>query len=97
MAQKGGARPGAGRKKGVHNRASAAREAEVKASGKTPLDVMIDTMRELYEANEKVAACAIAKDAAPYIHPRLASLEAKVDASVIVEVIRFGAARNAAK
>ncbi|WP_426442887.1 hypothetical protein [Bradyrhizobium genosp. P] len=79
----GGKRPGAGRKKGVPNRATAARERAVAASGSTPLDVMIKAMRN-FEAladesasNKKRfeyylrAAVAVAKDAAIFVHPRL--------------------------
>jgi hypothetical protein len=50
---------------------------------------MIDTMRELCQQaaeaptaaerlEKKLAACAVAKDAAPYIHPRLTSVAATV-------------------
>jgi hypothetical protein len=53
---------------------------ELARDGLTPLQVMINTMRELCQqaANaptaaerieKKLAACAVAKDAAPYIHP----------------------------
>ncbi|NEU95661.1 hypothetical protein [Bradyrhizobium uaiense] len=79
----GGKRPGAGRKKGVPNKATAARERAVAASGSTPLDVMIKAMRNFEAlANECVsnkkrfeyylrAAVAVAKDAAVYVHPRV--------------------------
>ncbi len=43
---KGGKRPGAGRKRGVPNRALAAREAAIAASGLTPLEYMLTTMRD---------------------------------------------------
>lgn len=79
----GGKRPGAGRKKGVPNKATVARERAVAASGSTPLDVMIKAMRN-FEAladesasNKKRfeyylrAAVAVAKDAAIYVHPRV--------------------------
>ena len=62
---------------------------ELAREGLTPLQVMIDTMRELCQqaANaptvagrieKKLAACAVAKDAAPYLHPRLTSVAATV-------------------
>jgi hypothetical protein len=41
----GGRRPGSGRKPGTPNKATIARQAEVKASGLTPLEVMLDNMR----------------------------------------------------
>ncbi len=99
---RGGKRPGAGRKKNVPNRASANREREAAASGATPRDVMLKSMRVLLaladeSANDKKqhehfirAAAGIAKDAAPFIHPRLSTVVQPVSASprkLIVEVI----------
>jgi hypothetical protein len=55
--------------------------------GITPLEVQLRTMRELWKAATEgetfdrglaVQACAIAKDAAPYLHPRLSSVEAQI-------------------
>jgi len=43
---------------------------------------MLGAMRDAWEKNDKVAAAAFAKDAAPYVHPRLASVDAKIDADV---------------
>ena len=45
---RGGHRENAGRKRGTPNKASAARQAEVAASGVTPLEVMLDNMRSAY-------------------------------------------------
>ncbi len=70
---KGGKRLGAGRKKGIPNRASAAREAAIAASGLTPLDYMLSTMRN--ETKPVALRLDMAKAAAPYVHPRLASVE----------------------
>jgi hypothetical protein len=82
---RGGKRPGAGRRKHVPNRASAARELEAQATGLTPRDVMLDAMRQLWalaqrnKNNRKLnehyvrAAVAVAKDLAPYIHPRISA------------------------
>lgn len=70
---KGGARPGAGRKKGAPNKASAKREAEVKASGITPLDYLLEIMRD--DKSEKGVRLDAAKAAAPYVHPKLSSVE----------------------
>jgi hypothetical protein len=84
---RGGKRPGAGRKKNVPNRASANRERAAAASGATPLDVMLKSMRLFSaladeSANDKKqfehykrAAAAVAKDFAPYIHPRLSTVD----------------------
>lgn len=72
---RGGKRQGAGRKRGSATRKT--REIADKAAeeGVTPLEVMLDAMRELYERGEKVAASSLAKDAAPYCHPKLAAIE----------------------
>jgi hypothetical protein len=61
-----------GRKPGTPNRASAAREAEINAAGLTPLDFMLSVMRDT-EASTDTRLDAAAR-AAPYVHPRLASV-----------------------
>lgn len=62
-----------GRKKGVPNRASAAKAAEIAASGLTPLDYMLAVMRaETEEPDRRLEA---AKSAAPYVHPKLSNVE----------------------
>lgn len=45
------------------------------ADGITPLEVMLCAMRAKFEEGDLVAAAALAKDAAPYLHPRLAAIE----------------------
>lgn len=71
----GGSRPGAGRKAGSPNKATAARQAEVAATGITPLDYLLSVMRnEEAEESKRIDA---AKAAAPYVHPRLATTEIK--------------------
>src|SRR5215472_8482377 len=71
----GGSRPGerrGGRKPGVPNRASAAREAAIAESGMTPLDYMISVFRdENQPVNVRLDA---ARSAANFVHPRLASV-----------------------
>jgi hypothetical protein len=50
------------------------------AEGITPLEYMLSILRdESEEADKRFEA---AKHAAPYIHPKLSSIEAKVDADV---------------
>jgi hypothetical protein len=46
---RGGHRENAGRKRGTPNKATAARQAEVAASGITPLEMMLDNMRSAYQ------------------------------------------------
>lgn len=72
-----------GRQKGTPNKASAAKAAEIAASGQTPLDFMLEIMRgaapENAEPAAQVAFAALrldaAKAAAPFVHPRLAAVE----------------------
>lgn len=49
----------------------------------TPLGIMLTRMRELWadgqaDVEDKREAIAIAKDAAPYVHPRLSAIDARV-------------------
>ena len=67
-----GAKTG-GRKKGTPNKATAAKAAEIAASGGTPLDYMLKVMRDPgLEPDMRLDA---AKSAAPYVHPKLAAIE----------------------
>src|SRR5262245_40220663 len=61
-----------GRKKGTLNKATAARQAAIVASGMTPLDFMLSIMRDEGAATELrlEAAC----KAAPFVHPRLSAV-----------------------
>lgn len=80
---RGGKRPGAGRKKGSPNKATAARQKAIAESGITPLDFMLGVMRGSPPENagpvEQIAFATLrfeaAKAAAPYVHPRLAAVE----------------------
>ncbi len=64
-----------GRKKGTPNKATAKREAEIAKSGKTPLQFLLDRMRNSKADMAERIECA--KAAAPYVHPKLASIEHK--------------------
>jgi|SRR5215831_18655197 len=73
----GGKRAGAGRKPSAETTrtqktSEIARQAA--ADGPLPLQVMLDVMRAYYAAGEFDKAAAIAKDAAPYEHPRKAAI-----------------------
>ena len=77
----GGARPGAGRPSGSKNQRSAEVARQATEAGLTPIEVMLSAMRELWEegtSESKREAARIAKDAAPYVHPRLASIDQTV-------------------
>lgn len=74
-----------GRHKGsVNARTKALREISDKAlaKGVAPLEIMLEAMRAVYEKDGAIAAFPLAKEAAPYCHPRLASVEAKVEENV---------------
>ena len=101
---RGGARVGAGKKKGSINKATRALREQIAATGLTPMEVMLSNMQRAYEeahkseadiTSEAVKGCEhdeilarvkravgyrqiaqnCAKDAAPYAHPRLATIE----------------------
>ena len=60
------------------------REARERLLGKleimtvTPLEVMYLTMKDFWDKDEKIAACAIARDLAPYIHPKLTAIQQQI-------------------
>lgn len=104
---RGGKRPGAGRKPGAVSEATRRRkEVAQKAlsEGVSPLDVMLTTMRTLWDQatdeagkvvnlGKAMQANIVAKDAAPFLHPKLSSVEAKVDARLIENIRASGQAR----
>jgi hypothetical protein len=84
-----GKKTGGGSRKGVPNKATARREAEVKASGLTPLEFLLSVMRD--EANCLRDRTDAAKAAAPYVHPKLAqmTLGGESDQSLVVQIVKF--------
>lgn len=89
---KGGKRPGAGRPKGSRNKATQKRRdiaERALADGVTPLEVMLEAMRDAYKGGGAVAASVYAKEAAPYVHPRLASIDADVKQDLSIEIVQF--------
>jgi hypothetical protein len=71
---RGGTRAGAGRPKGAHNKRTIAQAEAVAASGLTPLDFMLSILRDEKQTQEERMEAA--KNAAPYCHARLQSIEA---------------------
>lgn len=83
MANHGGARKGAGRKKGGHNKLT--EEAIAKANdGLSPLDYLLSVLRSP-EADEARRIDA-AKAAAPYCHAKLQPVDDKGDSTQKVSV-----------
>ncbi len=88
MAAHKGQKKAGGRKKGTPNRATAKREAEIAKTGKTPLQFLIDRMRNRKADMAERIDCA--KAAAPYVHPRAATtvnLDAKLNITEVRDVI----------
>lgn len=81
----GGKRPGAGRKRGTLDKATAARQQAIEASGITPLDYMLTVLRdEDAPAEDRLEAV---KAAAPYVHAKLANVEHKGDDGRPLQII----------
>lgn len=74
----GGKRPGAGRKPGSVTRKTRETAERAIEQGITPLEVMLTAMRSAFDAGELKEAASFAKDAAPYMHARLANVQAEV-------------------
>lgn len=71
----GGRRTGAGRRTGSANKRTAAAKIIAVAQGITPAEVMHKAMEVHYKAKRYDQAAEIAKDLAPYVHPRLSSVQ----------------------
>lgn len=82
---RGGQRPNAGRPKGAQNKRTIEQVEAVASSGITPLDYMLSILRDGNQAAD--ARLEAAKAAAPYVHPRLNSVEHKGDAENPLELI----------
>src|SRR5271167_2806242 len=65
-----------GRKKGIRNRATAEARAAAEATSILPLDYMLSIMRDANADNKRRDAMAMA--AAPFLHPRLNSIDHNV-------------------
>lgn len=81
---KGGRREGAGRPPGTANRKTREIADRAAKEGITPLEYMLDVLRDVMAApSERMDA---AKSAAPYVHPRLAAIEANLNGDIGVHV-----------
>lgn len=74
---RGGKRPGAGRKQGAATKRTRGIADRLAQTGLTPLEVMLKAMQERYDARDYDRAAHFAEKAAPYLHPRLSSVEYK--------------------
>ena len=71
----GGARLGAGRKRGSLSQKTTEIAHRAAREGKMPLEVMLAAMQDAFKKGDLTKAAGFAKDAAPYMHPRLSSVE----------------------
>ena len=65
-----------GRQKGARNRATEEARAAAEATGILPLEYMLTVMRDATADDKRRDAMAMA--AAPYLHPKLSSVDAKL-------------------
>lgn len=94
---KGGKRPGAGRKAGVPNKRTAETQKAVEQSGLTPLEYMLQVMRDA--GQDEARRLAAANMAAPYVHAKLSAIDATITGanggpvahSVVVELVTSSA------
>lgn len=86
---RGGQRPNAGRPPGAIARATKKAKEAAEAGGIMPLDFMLQIMRD--EHAERSERLDMAKAAAPYVHAKLSSVDAKLegDFGLVVEIVRF--------
>lgn len=77
---RGGSRPNSGRKAGTKNIKTKVIAERCAEEGITPLEYMLNVMRD--PAQEFDTRMDAAKSCAPYMHPKLASVEQKVEAEV---------------
>lgn len=83
----GGARGGAGRPRGSKSAKTLAIADRAAAEGITPLEVILKAMRHHLDAGNLDRAAEFAKDAAPYVHPRLGATHVTGGLGVRLEVV----------
>lgn len=93
---RGGSRPNAGRKKGSATKKTRAVADRAAEQGITPLEVLLEAMRYHHGKGQLDEAAAIAKDAAPYIHPRLTAVKVGGDENNPVPITFIKVAPHAA-
>lgn len=81
-----------GRKKGTPNKASAAKEALIAASGLTPLEYMLTVLRD--ESADSTARMEAAKSAAPYCHPKRAPVDGEGNEAGLTLTVVTGVPRG---
>ena len=82
---KGGPRPNSGRKPGSPNKKTAELQRKIAAEGITPLEYMLQVLRS--KNSNKLEKLDAAKAAAPYLHPRLSSVDMSTKGDTTLRVI----------
>lgn len=92
---RGGKRQGAGRKRGASTTKTRAVADQLMKDGRmSPLEIMIQAMADVYRDAGALAAFQLAKDVAPYLHPRLTSTDVgKKNETSAAEALRELAAK----
>ena len=85
MPKNGGRRPGAGRPKGSKTKKTSDIALAAAGEGITPLEYMINIVRD--EKAEPARRDDMAKAVAPYMHPRLSSVEANVKGEQTIKIV----------
>ena len=83
----GGRRAGAGRTLGAATKKTRAIADQAAAEGITPLEVMLNAMRAALLDGDLPFAVSIARDAAPYCHPRLSAITVKENIDIDVSTM----------
>jgi hypothetical protein len=94
MASNGGKREGAGRKKGSVGKLHDAARAQAAAQGITPLAYLLSLLRD--EKQPQEIRTDAAKAAAPYLHAKLANIDANLNLSGEITVRASKEQRDAA-
>lgn len=94
MASPGGKRQGAGRKKGAVGKLHDAARAQAASEGITPLAYLLGLLRDDQQPQE--IRTDAAKAAAPYLHAKLANVDANVNLSGDITVRASKEQRDAA-
>lgn len=81
----GGKRPGAGRKKGSLTAKTQEIVAKAASQGLMPLEYMLKVLRDETQSHDERFKAAI--NAAPYLHPKLSSVEHKGDPDNPLETV----------
>lgn len=81
----GGARKGAGRKPGSATKKTREIADKAASEGITPLEFMLSVMRD--ENADRSERLDMAKAAAPYVHPRLSTVDAKLEGGMLIEIV----------